>query len=150
MLPRFVLRSLIVAILLVGLLPAAPRAQARPSVTFTVNTTLETDDVNPGNGACLDAGGKCSLRAALMEANARPGADTVTIPSGTYSQTKRLNVTDDLTVNGAGRTGTLIAGAGSTGAYGFALIDITTTLELNDLTLTNFPKAIYLLRAGNS
>lgn len=150
MLPRFVLRSLIVASLFVGLQPAAPRAQAAPGVTFTVNTLLETDDVNPGNGACLDAGGKCSLRAALMEANARPGADTITIPSGTYSQTKRLNVTDDLTVNGAGRTGTLIAGAGSSGAYGFSLIDITTTLELNDLTLTNFPKAIYLLRAGNS
>lgn len=150
MLPRFVLRSLIVASLFVGLQPAAPRAQAAPGVTFTVNTLLETDDVNPGNGTCLDAGGKCSLRAALMEANARPGADTITIPSGTYSQTKRLNVTDDLTVNGAGRTGTLIAGAGSSGAYGFSLIDITTTLELNDLTLTNFQKAIYLLRAGNS
>ncbi len=150
MLPRFVLRSLIVASLFAGLLPAAPRAQAGPGVTLTVNTTLETDDVNPGNGTCLDAGGKCSLRAALMEANARPGADTITIPSGTYSQTKRLNVTDDLTVNGAGRAGTVIAGAGSSGAYGFSLIDITTTLELNDLTLTNFQKAIYLLRAGNS
>lgn len=150
MLPRFVLRSLIVASLFVGLHPAAPRAQAAPGVTLTVNTLLETDDVNPGNGACLDAGGKCSLRAALMEANARPGADTITIPSGTYSQTKRLNVTDDVTLNGAGRTGTVIAGAGASGAYGFSLIDITTTLELNDLTLTNFQKAIYLLRAGNS
>lgn len=148
MLPRSALRLLIVASLFVGLLPAALRAQAVPGVTFTVNTLLETDDVNPGNGACLDGGGKCSLRAALMEANAHAGADTITLPSGTYSQTKELSVSDSVVINGAGRVTTIIAGAGPTGAYGFAMRSVTLTLELNGLTLTRFQKAIYISGAG--
>ncbi len=34
-----------------------------PNTTFTVNTTLDTPDIEPANGICLDPGGKCSLRA---------------------------------------------------------------------------------------
>ncbi|MEZ5164956.1 MAG: hypothetical protein R2695_00150 [Acidimicrobiales bacterium] len=50
-------------------------------------------DVVPGDGVCADAGGACSLRAAVMEANALPGVEeirlvdgaeyTLTIPEGT-------------------------------------------------------------------
>lgn len=148
MLPPLALRSLVVAVLLSGLLPAASRAAAIPNLTYTVNTTLETDDSNPGNGVCIDAGGKCSLRAALMEANAHAGADTITLPSGTYSQTKELSVSDSVVINGAGRVTTIIVGAGPTGAYGFAMRGVTLTLELNGLTLTRFQKAIYTSGAG--
>jgi CSLREA domain-containing protein len=43
----------------------------------TVNTTNDTDDVNAlsaPDGVCLDSGNKCSLRAAIQEANAAPGS----------------------------------------------------------------------------
>ena len=34
-------------------------------------------DVAPGDGVCLSADGTCTLRAAVMEANASAGADTI-------------------------------------------------------------------------
>jgi hypothetical protein len=36
------------------------------------------------DGVCATASGACSLRAAIMEANALPGADTIIVPAGTY------------------------------------------------------------------
>ena len=51
---------------------------------YTVNTTLDTVDTNPGDGLALDSHGNTSLRAAVMEANAGAGADTITLPAGTY------------------------------------------------------------------
>jgi CSLREA domain-containing protein len=37
---------------------------------FTVNTTADAIDAKPGDGVCATAAGACSLRAAIMEANA--------------------------------------------------------------------------------
>jgi gliding motility-associated-like protein len=51
---------------------------------FSVNTMLDTPDVNPGDGVCADAGGNCSLRAAVMESNAAPDANTISLPNGEY------------------------------------------------------------------
>ena len=42
-----------------------------------VNTTADTDDLAPGDGACRTAAGDCSLRAAIQEANAHPGPDVI-------------------------------------------------------------------------
>ena len=88
---------------------------------FTVNTAKDTVDANPGDGAAADSGGKCSLRAAIMEANALSGADTITIPAGTYKLTVSgadedncisgdLDIRSDLTINGAGKNLTTIDG----------------------------------------
>ena len=44
---------------------------AGPS-TFSVNTVDDTTDSNPGDGVCLDEHQRCSLRAAIQEANATP------------------------------------------------------------------------------
>ena len=88
---------------------AAPHA-----ATFGINTTEDSVDVAPGDGDCQDAGGQCSLRAAVAETNALPGADTITVPAGTYELTLPENpeghlvVTDDLTVTGAGADTTTI------------------------------------------
>lgn len=51
-------------------------ATAAPT-TFVVDSTADTADSNPGNGVCADAAGDCSLRAAIEEANANTGADTI-------------------------------------------------------------------------
>jgi CSLREA domain-containing protein len=75
------------------------------AATFAVNTTKDTVDASPGNGTCADAEGNCSLRAAVMEANASPGGDSITVPAGQYiltlsgeneyaSLTGDLNITD--------------------------------------------------------
>lgn len=93
------------------------------AATFTVNSTADTVDVNPGNGICADAAGQCTMRAAIMEANALAGDDTITLPPGTYtltipgvgenaSATGDLDVTGNLTINGADAAITVIDAAG--------------------------------------
>jgi CSLREA domain-containing protein len=52
---------------------------------FTVNTTEDTVDVNPGDGICADSSGNCSLRAAIMEANTLPAAAIVLQSGQTYT-----------------------------------------------------------------
>lgn len=87
--------------------------------TFTVNSLLDTVDANPGDGVALDGSGNTSLRAAIMEANALAGADTITLPAGTYTlslagidedgaATGDLDITGQLTINGAGSGSTTI------------------------------------------
>ena len=91
--------------------------------TFAVTTTNDTVDDDLDDPACLDAAGECSLRAAVMQANKTPGADTITVPAGTYALT--LPSPDpagpdawsvistsrtSLTITGAGRDSTVVAG----------------------------------------
>lgn len=47
------------------------------AATFTVNSTGDGADANPGNGVCATAGSVCTLRAAIDEANSASGADTI-------------------------------------------------------------------------
>jgi CSLREA domain-containing protein len=39
---------------------------------FTVNSTADTVDANPGDGLCADSKGQCTLRAAIEESNVEP------------------------------------------------------------------------------
>ena len=49
------------------------------AATFTVNSTDDVVDADLGNGLCETAtgNGTCTLRAAIQEANALVGADTI-------------------------------------------------------------------------
>src|SRR4051794_12934402 len=49
---------------------------------FIVNDGGYSVDVAPGNGTCADAGGKCTLNAAIMEGNFRAGSHTITFAPG--------------------------------------------------------------------
>jgi CSLREA domain-containing protein len=56
--------------------------------TFTVNSTLDGVDANPGDGVCATSGGLCTLRAAIMEANHTPGGGaTIDIPGSLNAYT---------------------------------------------------------------
>jgi CSLREA domain-containing protein len=46
-------------------------------LTFTVNSTGDGGDINPGDGVCDDGTGDCTLRAALVEANASAGINAI-------------------------------------------------------------------------
>jgi len=87
--------------------------------TLAVNSTTDTPDASPGDGICADADGSCTLRAAIQEANACAGADIIELPAGTYpltvagtnenaAVTGDLDITDELTINGAGAASTVI------------------------------------------
>ncbi|HET8942499.1 MAG TPA: choice-of-anchor Q domain-containing protein [Rudaea sp.] len=97
-------------------------AMARATPTYTVNSTLDQVDDNPGNGVCHTAAGKCTLRAAIMEANrTTSGSEEVSIgvPPGTYTLTLAPNGAngDDsgaLKLTAAGNSITInISGAGT-------------------------------------
>ncbi|MBX3439606.1 MAG: hypothetical protein KF861_19110, partial [Planctomycetaceae bacterium] len=81
---------------------------------FTVNTFADTSDANPGDGAALDANGMTSLRAAVEEAAALAGADTILMPTpGVYSIGASLEITDDLTISGASANMVILDGGQS-------------------------------------
>lgn len=91
---------------------------ALPGRAFTVYSVTRTDDPVPDN--CLP--NDCSLREAIRAANAAPGADLIVLPTGSYilslPYTKNdpggangdLNITDSLTIHGAGAANTIIDG----------------------------------------
>jgi CSLREA domain-containing protein len=110
-----------VACSLVLLLAVAPLAGA---TTFTVTSTFDDIDAAPGDGTCATGGGICTLRAAVQEANASPGFDDVTLPSGTFALNRLgagedaaangdLDITQPLTITGASQDGTIIDGVGA-------------------------------------
>ncbi len=71
---------------------------------FQVNLTVQDHvDDNPGDGVCdIPTGGFCTLRAAVMEANALPGGDIIILPG---NSTVRLTITGS--GENAGATGDL-------------------------------------------
>src|SRR5438093_12159986 len=88
------------------------------AATFTVNDTADAVDAVPGDGSCATAASTCTLRAAIQEANANVGPDTIVVPAGTYlltiagqgedaAATGDLDIRDDLTITGAGADSTI-------------------------------------------
>ncbi len=85
-------------------------------VPIRVNGTEDAPDAAPGDGACRSAGGACTLRAAVQEANASPAPDRILLPEGTLDLTLGgvddaaavgdLDLAGDLAIvgRGAGRT----------------------------------------------
>ncbi|MCH7699166.1 MAG: CSLREA domain-containing protein [Chloroflexi bacterium] len=87
-----------------------PTATPTPAASFTVNSTDDATDANPGNGICATANAACTLRAAIREANDLPGAVLITVPAGTYVVGDRLAIDGSITINGAGAASTIIDG----------------------------------------
>ena len=119
---------------------------AAQAATFTADPSAVDDvDANPGDGNCLTASGKCSLRAAVMEANASSGQDTIIVPAGTYTlsltgineenaATGDLDITDSVTITGADRDTTIIDGNASDRVF---QIMGSASVTLANLTIQN-------------
>jgi len=93
------------------------------ATALTVNTTADTIDVDPGNGQCADSNGNCSLRAAVMEANALNSPAIINLPAGTYILTRTssideqgddLDLKSNITLRGADRDTTILDGNNAT------------------------------------
>ncbi len=117
--------SLFALIVLAGL---SSHGQAQ---TFTVNTLSDTTDFAPGNGECADVADACSLRAAIMEANALAGRQHIVLGAGTYrlslvgtmengSTSGDLDILDDLDLSGAGAEASIINAAQTDRAFDIA------------------------------
>jgi len=134
----------IILVCFLSFLPILGTAQAQS--IFAVNSTLDSVDAHPGDHICADANCLCTLRAAIMEANASPGADTIYVPSGNYGLTLTsgttdpafgdLDITDSVTINGSGAGSTIIKSLN-----GDRVIEVQPQLSgmiviLNDVTIT--------------
>ena len=115
-------RCVCIMVLLVAIGPQ--RALASTGVEILVNSSDDDGiDANPGNGVCetIPGNNKCTLRAAVMEANGAPGPDTIRLQAGTLYVLTRPNalgpdddlvgasgdldlVNDDITIHGNGAT----------------------------------------------
>jgi len=125
---RKILRLFLIAMLIAGFPLSAGPTSAGPTrvphaATFTVNSTADAVDANPGNGTCATAGGTCTLRAAIQEANALPGDDAILLPSGTYTltivgagedtaATGDLDITSNIVISSTGLTRPIVVGNG--------------------------------------
>lgn len=110
-------------VLLLALGVAATTSGPALAATFTVDSTIDAVDANPGDGLCATGTGECTLRAAIQETNALTGADIVELPAGTYTiaisgtgeeaaAAGDLDITDDLTIRGSGGDLTIVDAAG--------------------------------------
>ena len=93
------------------------------AATYLVNSTDDLPDADTLDGVCsATVTGACTLRAAIMQANKTSGPDTIIVPAGRYRITRvnydddalggDLDITDAVSVQGAGADTTVIDGNG--------------------------------------
>lgn len=98
-----------------AVLAASFAATSGQAAVFAVDSTADLADLAPGNGVCdanPTAAVVCTLRAAVQEANALAGNDSISLPAGTYALTRAgldstadkgdLDVTSVISIAGAG------------------------------------------------
>jgi hypothetical protein len=103
-----------------SLVKSAERFEAKAMLSaFIVDSPLDLPDANPGDGIAATASGETTLRAAVQEANATAGPDTITVPGGLIELSLQgpadhtaasgdLEIGDDLVISGAGLDETII------------------------------------------
>lgn len=104
-------------------------AQAR-AATFVVSSDVDSADAAPGNGVCADSTGRCTLRAAVQEANAFAGADTINFAASLsgYPVTLALGeiaITENLTINGLGANQSTVSGGGVSRIFFINAVEVT-------------------------
>jgi CSLREA domain-containing protein len=93
-------------------------------------------DTVGSDGICDDGAGNCTLRAAIEEANACAGADTIDVPVGTYVLTLgQLVIDDELTLIGADAASTIIDGNAVSRIFSVAAN--VASVELSEFTARN-------------
>jgi len=108
---------------------------------LTVDSTTDAADAHPGDGVCDIGNGTCTLRAAVQEANALPGADTIILPAGTYmlsipgqnetnAATGDLNLNDPVSILGHAAGDTIIDGGGLD-----RVLQVNTAATISDVTV---------------
>jgi hypothetical protein len=118
-------------------------------VVLTINSTNDLVDLNPGDGLCDAGGNECTVRAAVMEANALAGTDGIILPDPSTVQfnpgtayilsipgddedagaTGDIDITDDVVIKGSGKDVSVIDEQGSADRILHVLPGISVSLE---------------------
>lgn len=129
------------AMLAISLLGAARDARA---TFYQVNSAADVPDANTATAACETATGNgiCTLRAAVQQANAHAGLDTILVPAGTYALSRvgddsnalngDLDITDNVTIIGSSAGDTIIDGS----ATGDRVFEVIGAIKANLYYLT--------------
>lgn len=121
---------------------AAPVAACPSSFILFGNDNLLPDQ-NPGDGVCQDSAGNCTLRAAIMEANALPNCGPLTLDMTGYSGTVPVQAAlptithPDLKIIGAGATQMTLWRDNAATKFRFFTIGGAAKVELRGMTLEN-------------
>ena len=127
-----------------SLVQSAERFEPKAMLSaFIVDSPLDQPDANPGDGIAATSSGETTLRAAIQEANAAPGQDTILLPPGLIelslagptdhsAASGDLEITDDLVISGAGLDETFIDASQIDSAFH---IQDGVSLTLEQLTL---------------
>ncbi len=118
---------------------------------FVVNSVLDEVDLAIGNGVCATASSVCTLRAAIQEANAQPGTQTITFDPDTtngipiqlslagadedQSATGDLDIREDLTIIANGSANTIIDGGSIDRIFDLNPGGVVTTVSMSGMTL---------------
>jgi CSLREA domain-containing protein len=129
---------------------AGADAQAAHASRLVVDSTADAPDVKPGDHLCVTAAATCTLRAAVQEADADGGPNTIFIPRGDYRLSippateagaagqddagkGDLDIAASLTIRGAGASQTIIDGGGLDRVFSIAA---NATASISDMTVT--------------
>jgi uncharacterized repeat protein (TIGR01451 family) len=135
-----------------------------PDPTFFVN---RTDDPTPGtvgatcnNTSNADTSSSCSVRQAILKANATAGTDTIMVPAGTFTLTLArsngvydgkqgtLEVLDSVNIVGAGQNSTVIQ-AGTSNATGVDML-MAVNEDINPLSNASASISNLTLKFGHN
>ncbi|MGH1564574.1 right-handed parallel beta-helix repeat-containing protein [Mumia sp. DW29H23] len=138
----------------------APAAAASP---YVVTSAADYADATPGDGQCRTSaatGAVCTLRAAIQEANAGGGADTIRFAIGsgpvTISPTSELpQITEPVTIDGfsqpgAGSTPIVHLAGDTVGVNGDGLRLAAGTSSVSGLVFSKFDVAIFISGPGGN
>jgi CSLREA domain-containing protein len=115
------------------------------ATTFVVNNNGDTNDADTSDNLCVDASGNCSLRAAIQQANASAGDDTITfafaIPEIINLTIGELFINSNLTITGTGARNLTVQRSMATGTAKFRIFNISgvagTVVTINAISIAN-------------
>jgi hypothetical protein len=103
-----------------------------PHADYVVNAISDGSDADPSDDTCATIDGECSLRAAVEQANATPGAQTIVLADWQVLLSSELAVNGDLNITGLGAGKTVL---GSTGSSRIVSVAAGSHLTVSDLTI---------------
>ncbi len=123
-------------------LAASVEAQTPPpTALFTVDHNGDSTDANVGDNICADADGKCTLRAAIQEANFHPNQDGINFalptPATINLTLGELQITSNVYIAGPGARKLTVQRSPAQGTPDFRIfwINFTDGLQLIPLTI---------------